>query len=113
MRVEDFPRPSAPPAQTIGQDRRLSVRVQVCQRVRQGLPHDPAAVGPDPVLTQGQAGPLERQQLLLGAVKGDLLLVPLPATPLSGDLELALFIDKSLCRLRTRPRWLWRCRLMT
>ena len=81
-----FERSSAPAAQTIRQDRRLSVGVEIRQRVRECFPDDPPAVGPDPVLAKRQARALDRQKLLLGAVEGDLLLVTLTAAPLPGDL---------------------------
>jgi len=64
----------------------LAVRVEIGQRVREGLSDDPAAVGPDPELLQRQARALDREELFACAIERDLLFVALAAAPLFGDL---------------------------
>lgn len=74
----------------------MAVGVEIGKRVRESLSDDPASIGAHAELPEGQARALEGQELLPRAVEGDLLFVTLPAAPLSGDLELTLFIYKSM-----------------
>lgn len=102
---------SAAPAETLDEDRRRTVRVEIGEDVGQGLADDPTAVGRDPVFPHRQACPLESEQLVTGAVERHLLLVTLPPAPRFGDVCLRLLVDKSLSRSvhsRTFLLVLWR-----
>jgi len=74
------------PAQPVGKDRRLPVRVKISERVRESLSNNPAPVGSDPELTQRHTRALDRKQLLARAIERDLLFVALAPAPLFGDL---------------------------
>jgi hypothetical protein len=75
-------------AQPPDEDRVLAVHLEVGQQDGDRLPDDPAAVGGHPVLpAQRQPGGLQGEQLVGGAVDGDLLLVP-RARLLAGGADL-------------------------